>query len=103
MQNRRPKHSNEHSHPLTLPCIRNPGAMPLLSRQWGEQHEQAALTTPSLALDEEGAAQLGAIAPHLTRATGICRRGNGLMTYITFGPVTITDANGSSTFIVEIE
>jgi hypothetical protein len=74
-----------------------------LARQWGEQHGHAALTTPSLGVDEEGAAQLAAIALRLTRATGIYRGGNGLKTYITFGPVTITDANGSSTFIIDIE
>jgi hypothetical protein len=54
-----------------------------LARQWGEQHRQAALTTPSLGADEEGVAQLAAIALRLTGATGIYRGGNGLKTYIT--------------------
>jgi hypothetical protein len=31
------------------------------------------------------------------------RGGNALKTHITFRPVTVTDANGSSTFIIDIE
>jgi hypothetical protein len=102
MQNRRPKHSNEHSHPLTLPCIRNPGAMTLRSASGASSTSRR--RSPHRASPwRRRAAQRGAIALRLTRATGIFRRGNGLKTYITFGLVTVTDANGSSTFIVEIE
>jgi hypothetical protein len=66
-------------------------------RDWGHVHEQQMLTMPTLeGVDEHQAGDLAAIAFRLTRATGFYRApSNGPILFMTFGPVSITTANGS--------
>jgi hypothetical protein len=73
-------------------------------RAWGEEHDQGAFTQPRLDVDEEVAATLVAVAVRVTGATGFYRgTGTASVPVITFGPVTLTAADGStSTFTVDV-
>ncbi|MGW2374204.1 DUF6882 domain-containing protein [Kitasatospora sp. NPDC001683] len=73
-------------------------------RDWAEAHGHTALAEPQLEADEERAATLAALALRITRATGFYRApGATSTTFITFGPVTLTAQDGStSTFTIEI-
>jgi hypothetical protein len=73
-------------------------------RAWGEEHGQGAFTQARLDVDEEVAATLVAVAVRVTGATGFYRgSGTASVPVITFGPVTLTAADGStSTFTVDV-
>ncbi|MBV6701796.1 hypothetical protein KV557_32635 [Kitasatospora aureofaciens] len=74
-------------------------------RDWAEAHGHGALTEPEVEADERAAATLVALAVRITRATGYYAPDGGRsFTIITFGPVTLTAEDGStSTFEITIE
>ena len=80
----------------------NPSILPALqtaSRDactWLEEHGHAHLAQPSLTVTPETAGTLTALAVRITRATGFYRGSGASDVMITFGPVTITDADGNA-------
>ena len=65
---------------------------------WAEANGHTSLTQPTINADEETAATLAAVAFRVTSATGFYRAPAGATNvFMTFGPVTITTADGSST------
>ncbi|MGW6985715.1 DUF6882 domain-containing protein [Streptomyces sp. NPDC054932] len=74
-------------------------------RDWAEAHGHHALAQPKTEADEQTAATLSALAVRITRATGFYRGpGGNSVAIITFGPVTLTAADGStSTFDIKID
>lgn len=74
-------------------------------REWAQAHGHAALTQPKIDADEEAAVTLAALAVRITEATGFYRGpGANSVAIITFGPVTLTAEDGStSTFDVHVD
>lgn len=74
-------------------------------RDWAQQHGHHSLTQAELPADGETAATLAALAVRITRATGVYRpKDNTAVPIITFGPVTLTTNDGtSSTFTINID
>jgi uncharacterized protein DUF6882 len=74
-------------------------------REWAQEHGHDALVVPSVDADEQLAATLGALAVRITRATGFYRgSGSASIPFMTFGPVTLTDSDGTtSTFALDVE
>ncbi|WBO68760.1 DUF6882 domain-containing protein [Streptomyces camelliae] len=89
----------------------NPSILPEMSRDarslrdWGEAHGHHAFTRAKFDADEQAVSTLVAIAVRATRATGFYRGpGGNASVIITFGPVTLTAADGStSTFDIDID
>ncbi|MEU9093839.1 DUF6882 domain-containing protein [Streptomyces sp. NPDC048428] len=73
-------------------------------RDWAETHGHHTLAQPETEADEQVAATLAALAVRITGAAGFYRGpGAGSVAIITFGPVTLTAADGStSTFTVDV-
>ncbi|MFD7442406.1 DUF6882 domain-containing protein [Streptomyces sp. NPDC059909] len=73
-------------------------------RDWAEAHGHLALTEPKVDADEQQAATLAALAVRITKAAGFYRgSGGSSIPVITFGPVTLTAEDGStSTFTMDI-
>lgn len=73
-------------------------------RDWGVEHGVDVLAQPKTTADDETAASLAALAVRITRATGFYRgTGSASFPVITFGPVTLTAADGStSTFAISV-
>lgn len=73
-------------------------------RDWAETHGHPALAEPKVAADEQSAATLAALALRVTEATGFYRgTGSASIPIITFGPVTLTNHDGStSTFRINV-
>ncbi|MEU0554340.1 DUF6882 domain-containing protein [Dactylosporangium sp. NPDC006015] len=73
-------------------------------RDWGAERGLPAFTQARVDVDEEGAATLVAVAVRVTKATGFYRAsGTASVPVITFGPVTLTAADGTtSTFTVDV-
>ncbi len=67
-------------------------------------HDLTGLLAPTVEGDKTLAATMAAIAVRVTEATGFYRGAAGASTvFITFGPVTITEADGrSSTFGISV-
>ena len=88
----------------------NPSILPEMSRdakslrEWGQVRGHDAFTCPKVDADEQTAATLAALAVRITEATGFYRGpGGNSYVIITFGPVTLTGADGSmSTFNIDI-
>ncbi|MET8437025.1 DUF6882 domain-containing protein [Streptomyces sp900116325] len=74
-------------------------------REWAEAHGHLALAQPKIDADEQAAATLAALAVRVTEATGFYRGpGGNSVAIITFGPVTLAAADGStSTFDTDID
>ncbi|MEV7889691.1 DUF6882 domain-containing protein [Streptomyces sp. NPDC002817] len=74
-------------------------------RDWAEDNGHTALTQPKIEADEEAAGTLAALALRVTEATGYYRGpGGNSVVIITFGPVTLTAADGSvSNFDINID
>lgn len=74
-------------------------------RDWAEAHGPRSLAEAEIDADEQAAASLMALAVRLTKATGFYRGpGGNSVSIITFGPVTLTAADGStSTFNINID
>ncbi|WP_405632535.1 hypothetical protein OG933_41995 [Streptomyces sp. NBC_00016] len=74
-------------------------------RDWAEAHGHHALAQPKVDADEQTAATLAALAVRITKAAGFYRGpGANSVAIITFGPVTLTAADGStSTFNINID
>ncbi|WP_393054800.1 DUF6882 domain-containing protein [Streptomyces sp. LN549] len=74
-------------------------------RDWAEAHGHHSLTRPKADVDEQAAATLAALAVRITKATGFYRGpGANSVAVITFGPVTLADADGStSTFSINTD
>ncbi|WP_327732990.1 hypothetical protein OG749_03080 [Streptomyces nojiriensis] len=74
-------------------------------RDWAEAQGHHALAQPKIEADEQAASNLAALAVRITRATGFYRGpGSKSVAIITFGPVTLTAADGStSTFNINID
>lgn len=74
-------------------------------RDWALQHGHRSLAEAKVAVDADTAATLGALAVRITPATGFYRPKNGAaIPIITFGPVTLTTSDGtSSTFTINID
>lgn len=67
-------------------------------RIWAEANGHTSMTVPKLEVDEKGAFSLAAIAFRVTGATGFYRGpGRTSAIFMTFGPVTITTADGQPT------
>jgi hypothetical protein len=73
-------------------------------RDWAEHHGHTALAQPKIEADEEMAATLSALAVRITMAPGFYRgTGSEAVPIITFGAVTITEADGTTaTFSVDV-
>ncbi|MFE7707810.1 DUF6882 domain-containing protein [Streptomyces sp. NPDC057486] len=73
-------------------------------RDWAEAHGHLTLAQPKIEADEQTAATLAALAVRITEATGFYRGpGANSAAIITFGPVTLTAKDGtSSTFTIDI-
>jgi hypothetical protein len=76
-------------------------------RDWAEEHGHTALILPRVEADNERAATMAALAVRITGATGYYRGGGRAeadpVPMITFGPVTLTESDGStSTFEIEV-
>jgi hypothetical protein len=73
-------------------------------REWAEANGHPALAQPEISADEQAAATLVALAVRVTGATGYYKGPGGKsFVIITFGPVTLTNADGSvSTFNINI-
>lgn len=74
-------------------------------RDWSLEHGgHAALTTPEVPADDAAAASLAALAVRITGATGFYRgSGSAGIPFITFGPVTLTASDGTtSTVTIDI-
>lgn len=76
----------------------------LAVRTWAEANGHDAFTIPRPDADAEQAASLVAVAVRVTKATGYYRApGERSTTVITFGPVTLTAADGTtSTFRIQV-
>lgn len=77
----------------------------LVVRDWGASGGHHAFTEPKLDVDPEQAGSLTAVAVRITRATGFYRAtGGASVPIITFGPVTLTNRDGTaSTFKIAID
>ncbi|WP_406006757.1 hypothetical protein OG440_11590 [Streptomyces sp. NBC_00637] len=65
-------------------------------RDWAEANGHPALAQPKIEADESAAATLVALAVRVTEATGYYRSpGPDSSVIITFGPVTLTAADGT--------
>ncbi|MGW3661325.1 DUF6882 domain-containing protein [Streptomyces sp. NPDC005151] len=73
-------------------------------RDWAEANGHPALAEPKVKADEQKAAALAALAVRITKAAGFYRGpGSTSSAIITFGPVTLTTRDGStSTFKIDI-
>lgn len=73
-------------------------------RDWAEAHGHHSLAQPKIDADEHAAATLAALAVRITEATGFYRGpGGNSVAIITFGPVTLTTEDGStSTFKIDV-
>lgn len=73
-------------------------------RDWAAANGHAGLALPRVEADEETAGTIAAVALRITGATGFYRGGSGTaFPIITFGPVTLTSADGEVTsFTVDI-
>ncbi|MFE0458569.1 DUF6882 domain-containing protein [Kitasatospora sp. NPDC058965] len=88
----------------------NPTILPELSRdsrvvsEWAEANGHGGLATPTIDADEQMAGVIAALAVRITGATGFYRGpGAKAVVVITFGPVTLTAQDGStSTFTINI-
>ncbi|MEU0272394.1 DUF6882 domain-containing protein [Streptomyces sp. NPDC006307] len=66
-------------------------------RDWAEAHGHGGLARPEIEADEATASALVALAVRVTAATGYYRApGGNSVLIITFGPVTLTAADGST-------
>ncbi|MCX5399607.1 DUF6882 domain-containing protein [Streptomyces sp. NBC_00102] len=88
----------------------NPSVLPGLSsdardfRDWAEANGHPALARPKIEADAKAAATLVALAVRVTRATGYYRSQGNNSLIVTFGPVTLTAADGSvSSFNIDTE
>jgi hypothetical protein len=74
-------------------------------RDWAAANGHPHLAEPQISADEQAASTLVALAVRVTRATGYYRGvGGSSAVIITFGPVTLTTADGKvSTFDLEID
>lgn len=74
-------------------------------RDWAEANGHPALAQPKIEADEKAAATLVALAVRVTKAAGYYRGpGGNSFAIITFGPVTLTAADGSvSSFNISID
>ncbi|MGG2460948.1 DUF6882 domain-containing protein [Streptomyces sp. RGM 3693] len=74
-------------------------------RDWAEANGHPALAQPKIEADEKTAATLAALAVRVTEATGYYRSpGGNSSVIITFGPVTLTTADGTvSSFNIGID
>ncbi|SFD62855.1 DUF6882 domain-containing protein [Streptomyces aidingensis] len=69
-------------------------------REWGEARGHRAFSEPKLHIDETTAAAIAAVTISVTRATGFYRAtGNVSMPIITFGPVTLTAQDGTTSTV----
>ncbi len=66
------------------------------ARAFGEAHDTPFLTAARLPVDEEGAADVAAVAFRIAEATGFYRGPGASSTYFTFGDVTLTAADGTT-------
>jgi hypothetical protein len=75
-----------------------------LVHEWAEANGHAGLTQPRIEADLEKATSMAALALRVTDATGYFRGDGGdTIPFLTFGPVTLTAADGtSSTFQLEV-
>ncbi|MFE5033441.1 DUF6882 domain-containing protein [Streptomyces sp. NPDC056683] len=89
----------------------NQSLLPHMSRDsrsfcdWAEANGHPGLAQPKIDADEQTASTLAALAFRVTGATGYYRGPGGNSSYviITFGPVTLTSADGSvSTFNINV-
>ncbi|MGY5011335.1 DUF6882 domain-containing protein [Streptomyces sp. 900105755] len=89
----------------------NQSLLPHMSRDsrsfcdWAEANGHPGLAQPKIDADEQTASTLAALAFRITGATGYYRGPGGNSSYviITFGPVTLTSADGSvSTFNINV-
>ncbi|QRX91958.1 DUF6882 domain-containing protein [Streptomyces noursei] len=88
----------------------NEGVLPDMSRDahrirdWAETHGHRALAEPEVEADEQMADTLAALGVRATEATGFYRgAGSQSIVITTFGPVTLTAADGSTTtFSIDI-
>ncbi|MEU7335239.1 DUF6882 domain-containing protein [Streptomyces sp. NPDC007074] len=73
-------------------------------RAWAAAHGHSGLSLPRVEVDEETAGTIAAVALRITGAAGFYRGGGGTaFPVITFGPVTLTAADGVVTsFAVDI-
>jgi hypothetical protein len=73
-------------------------------RDWADKHGQHGLTQTKVNADDEMAATLATLAVRITRATGFYRgAGSAAIPMITFGPVTLANADGAiSTFRIDV-
>ena len=84
---------------------------PMMAREsrvvhdWAEENGHTGLTQPRIEADLDKATAMAAIALRVTDATGYFRGdGDETIPFLTFGPVTLTDRDGtSSTFEIEVE
>lgn len=76
-----------------------------LVRDWAEANGHTGLALPRVEVDEETAGTIAAVALRVTRATGFYRgSGSAAFPIITFGPVTLSAADGTvSSFTINIE
>jgi hypothetical protein len=88
----------------------NPSILPALQTAsqevctWLEDNGHAHLAQPKLAVTPDTARTLTALATRITKATGFYRGSGASDVLITFGPVTITGADGTSrTFDISLE
>lgn len=74
-------------------------------RDWAEAHGHHHLAQPEIDADEKAASSLVALAVRVTNATGYYKSsGSNSAVVITFGPVTLTAADGSvSSFNINID
>ncbi|MGW7044158.1 DUF6882 domain-containing protein [Streptomyces avermitilis] len=74
-------------------------------RDWAEAHGHHALAQPKIEADEKAASTLVALAVRVTKAAGYYKGpGGNSAVIITFGPVTLTAADGSvSSFNINID
>ncbi|MEV7523557.1 DUF6882 domain-containing protein [Streptomyces sp. NPDC091371] len=69
-------------------------------REWAEAHGHHGLTRPEVDADEQVAATLAALAVRITRAAGFYRApGGNSVAIITFGPVTLTAVDGTTSTV----
>ncbi|HEX8081393.1 MAG TPA: hypothetical protein VF557_14375 [Jatrophihabitans sp.] len=74
-------------------------------RSWAQENGHRGLTEAKIECNAEVAATMAAIAFRVTHATGFYRAPAGASdVFFTFGPVTITDSDGSSsTFTISLD
>lgn len=87
----------------------NPSLEPIMCsaaervREWGEQNGVGRLLEPKMDCDAEMAGTLAALSARVTEATGFYRALGTSTLLITFGLVTITEADGAqSTFSIAV-